>query len=152
MKKFALLFSLLLPCLCGCYHDMQETLNCPWLTLPDSVRVQGLGRYYNKTIDIDWLNNEIPPDSVESFITKIVPGNYSSAAISAKDKAKIIAEVTDKSVGKWAEYKKKLTGDCRIAYYHKGWMYGGSVSGIVIIKGCTIIGDINFPEEKYRAK
>ena len=144
-----LLFSLLLLGLCGCYHGIQETLICPRLSLPDSVKAQGMGRYYDKTIDVDWLDNEIPGDSVETFIQRIIPEHYANTSLKAGQKEKLIAETVEQSIKKWKAFKKSIWGNYRVAYYHKAWFYSGSAAGLVLIKDCVIIGDIHFPEVAY---
>lgn len=144
-----LLVSLMALCFCGCYHSIRESLICPRLNLPDEMKAQGLGRYNNQTIDIDWLDNELTPDSVETFIVRVVPQYYSTFfGVDPKRKMEAITEVINQSIQKWQQYAKNYSSEYRIAYYHKSWFYEGSAAGIVILKGCIIVGDIHFPELK----
>jgi hypothetical protein len=149
MKKILLLVSLLALCFCGCYHSIRESLICPWLSLPETLKAQGLGRYNDKTIDIDWLDNELSPDSVEMFISRAVPQYYSTFfGADPERQKKVIADVIAQSIKKWEQYKKDISKEYRIAYYHKSWFYEGSAAGIVILNGCVIVADIHFPEIK----
>ncbi len=147
MKKIILLVSLLALCVGGCYHSIRESLICPRLALPDTMKTQGLGRYNDEIIDIDWLDNELVPDSVEVFIRRIVPEYYSTfLGVDTARKKAAVTDVISRSINKWKTYEQEYSEDFRIAYYHKSWFYKGSAAGIVILHGCVIVGDIHFPE------
>jgi hypothetical protein len=145
MKKIALLLSLFALCLGGCAHSIRETLACPRLSLPDSIRAEGLGRYYNKTIDVEWLDAEIPKDSVESYLASTIPSHLSHAGTDST-RGKIIAETLQKAIQKWHDYKSQIKGDYKVANYRKYWFSVGSAVGIVLLRDCIIIGDIHYPE------
>lgn len=147
MKKILLLVSLLALCLCGCYQSVRLTLACPRLSLPDSLRVQGLGRYYNRTMDVEWLDAEIPRDSVESYLKNAIPSHLSRAGADST-RAKLIEETLDKAIRQWHYYRNTLSGDYKVIGYQKYWFQIGSAIGVAIIKDCTIVGDIHFPEVK----
>jgi hypothetical protein len=147
MKKIILLVFLAALCFCGCYQSVRETLTCPRLSLPDSLRVQGLGRYYNKTMDVEWLDAAIPRDSVESYLRKAIPDHLSRAG-SDNARAKLIEETLQKAIQQWHYYQNNLSGNYIVVNYQKYWFQIGSAVGVAIIKDCTIVGDIHFPEVK----
>lgn len=147
MKKLILVVFLLALGLCGCYQSVRLTLACPRLSLPDSLRAQGLGRYYNRTMDVEWLDTEIPRDSVESYLKKTIPDHLSRAGADSA-RPKLIAETLDKAIQQWHYYRNNLSGDYKVIGYQKYWFQIGSAIGVAMIKDCTIVGDIHFPEVK----
>jgi len=152
MKRVAglivvVLFSVMLG---GCYHTLKEQLQCPWLSLSDSVRAQGLGRYYDKKIDVDWLDKEIPRDSVEAYLTKAIPKHIYDSDLSIEQKKELAKKVLTKAINRWHTIKPVLIEGDIVAEYYKAWFQAGSTVGIVIIRGCTIIGDIHYPEIKAK--
>ncbi len=147
MKKIVLLVSMLALGLCGCYQSVRLTLDCPRLSLPDSLRAQGLGRYYNRTMDVEWLDAAIPRDSVESYLEKSIPDHLSRAG-SDSARPKLIKETLEKAIQQWHYYKSNLRGNYQVIGYQKYWFQIGSAVGVAIIKDCSILGDIHFPEVK----
>jgi len=147
MKKIVLLVALLALGLCGCYQSVRLTLACPRLSLPDSLRAQGLGRYYNRTMDVEWLDTEIPRDSVESYLKKAIPDHLSRAG-SDSARPQLIKETLEKAIQQWKYYKNNLTGNYVVVNYQKYWFQIGSAVGVAVIKDCSIVGDIHFPEVK----
>jgi hypothetical protein len=136
--------------LSSCYHDIKEKIQCPRFSLPDSIKAKGIGVYYDKRIDIDWLEKEIPRDKVESYLQTAIPEHIADAKLSATEKKALIEKSLIQAIDQWYVYKLQLREDDVICNYRKAWWQSGTTAGVVILRGCTIIGDIHFPEIKEK--
>lgn len=145
--KIGLLFIIAI-IMSSCYSDVTEKINCPRFSLPDSVRAEGLAIYYNRKIDVDWLDQELPHETVEQWLETTIPKHIAKSKLPDEEKAALTAKTLADAMGRWKRYKAILRNDDLVCSYAKTWFQIGSTNGLVIIRGCTIIGEIHFLEMK----
>ena len=134
--------------LCSCYSGVAERINCPRFSLPDSVKSAGLAIYYNRKIDVDWLDEELPHDNIEQWLETAITKHISKSKISDEEKTALTKKTIAEATARWQTYKAILKNDDLVCSYAKTWFQIGSTTGLVVIRNCTIIGDIHFPEMK----
>ena len=115
---------------------------------PDSVKAAGLGVYYNRKIDVDWLDKELTPESVDAWLPAEIKRHISKSKISDEEKNKLTEKTIAQATAAWQKYKIILKSGDLICSYSKAWWQLGSTNGLVILRGCTVIGEIHFPEMK----